>query len=123
MSSSNIGGELMSLALRLVFALCLAVATISSAAATTFQTIYNFTGGSDGANPNGLVFFKNAFYGTTLDGGFGNGGTIFRIDAKTHTRTTLFEFCSAITATCQGAHPRAGVTFDKAGALYGTTSS
>jgi uncharacterized repeat protein (TIGR03803 family) len=47
---------------------------------TTFTTLYNFTGGPDGAGPNGgLVIASNELYGTTKNGGGGNYGTVFSL--------------------------------------------
>jgi uncharacterized repeat protein (TIGR03803 family) len=49
-------------------------------ATTTFTTLYNFTGGDDGAAPGAtLVHIDGALYGTTNFGGVGNAGTIFRL--------------------------------------------
>jgi uncharacterized repeat protein (TIGR03803 family) len=46
----------------------------------TFETIYAFTGGSDGASPqSALVLAAGNFYGTTVVGGTGGSGTVFRI--------------------------------------------
>jgi uncharacterized repeat protein (TIGR03803 family) len=47
-------------------------------ASSTFSTVYNFTGGADGAAPGGgLITLKNVLYGTTNAGGTVNAGTIF----------------------------------------------
>ncbi|MGA2540499.1 MAG: choice-of-anchor tandem repeat GloVer-containing protein [Verrucomicrobiota bacterium] len=56
-------------------------------------TLYSFTGGSDGANPDaGLVQGSDgSFYGTTSGGGQGGAGTVFRL-------TILPEF-QAVTIT------------------------
>jgi uncharacterized repeat protein (TIGR03803 family) len=45
-----------------------------------FSSLYTFTGGADGAYPNGLVQDNDGnLYGTTQDSGTFNGGTIFRL--------------------------------------------
>ena len=46
-----------------------------------FTSLYSFTGGNDGANPYaGLVQGSDGyFYGTTVNGGQGGGGTVFRL--------------------------------------------
>ena len=45
-----------------------------------FTSLYSFTGGNDGANPNGLVQGSDgSFYGTTSGGGRGGAGTVFRL--------------------------------------------
>jgi uncharacterized repeat protein (TIGR03803 family) len=75
----------------------------------------------------GLVFKDNAFYGTT-EGGGANGqdaGTVFKLakpvsGSMTWTETALYSFCSVESCT-DGQTPLAGVVFDSAGMLYGTT--
>jgi len=64
----------------------------------TLTTLYNFSGGSDGAYPSGLVQASDGnFYGATSEGGnlgncFGEGcGTVFKI-TPTGTLTTLHIF-------------------------------
>src|ERR1017187_8256007 len=48
--------------------------------AQTFTTIYNFTSGSDGANPNaGVILSGNTLYGTASGGGSGDG-TVFAVN-------------------------------------------
>jgi uncharacterized repeat protein (TIGR03803 family) len=43
-------------------------------------TLYSFSGGSDGADPGGLVQAGDGnFYGTTVRGGAGGAGTVFRM--------------------------------------------
>ncbi len=95
----------------------------------TLQTIYNFAGGTDGAIPFGALTFDTAgtLYGTTSIGGHGHVGclagcgTIFRLAPTTRGRwkeTVLHRFLDAFR---QGAEPRAGLTFDAAGDLFGTT--
>src|SRR5436190_19410462 len=45
-----------------------------------FSSLYSFTGGDDGADPNGLVQGNDCnLYGTTQTGGPGGHGTIFRL--------------------------------------------
>ena len=45
-----------------------------------FTVLYNFTGGSDGANPNTtLVLLGNTLYGTTESGGLSGHGTVFSL--------------------------------------------
>ena len=45
-------------------------------AAGHLTTLYNFTGGADGAAPVSLIFQNGAYYGTTYLGG---QGTIFKL--------------------------------------------
>lgn len=45
--------------------------------------LYTFSGGSDGANPNSLLFAKcGDLYGTTSAGGVSNKGVIFRLSMR-----------------------------------------
>jgi uncharacterized repeat protein (TIGR03803 family) len=47
---------------------------------TGFATLYNFTGGMDGADPDGdLLLSGNTFYGTTEWGGSANDGVVFAL--------------------------------------------
>ena len=47
---------------------------------TSFTVLHNFTGGSDGAGPFGvLVLSGNALYGTTSSGGSSGSGTVFSL--------------------------------------------
>lgn len=55
------------------------------------RTLYTFTGGSDGAYPNGLVAVSNVLYGTTEGGGARSSGTIFSIEPS-GTEKTLYTF-------------------------------
>jgi uncharacterized repeat protein (TIGR03803 family) len=46
----------------------------------TLQTLYAFDIATTGVSPNGLIEGQDrAFYGTTVDGGPGHGGTLFRM--------------------------------------------
>ena len=94
----------------------------------TEKILYYFAGGSDGANPGagGLVSDKNGnLYGTTIYGG-GNGcsgegcGTVFELTRSNGvvTETVLYRF----TGGTDGEVPWAGLTSDRAGGFYGTTS-
>jgi len=89
----------------------------------TFTTIFNFTGGPDGGSPNaGLIQDPSGnLYGTTENGGSGhyyNYGVVYEID-PVGTETVLHNFGGYP----DGSTPLAPVVRDKAGNLYGTTSS
>jgi uncharacterized repeat protein (TIGR03803 family) len=92
--------------------------------AWTERVLYNFTGlNGDGGTPEaGLIFHGGLLYGTTAYGGndFGDG-TVFSLappkPGKGWTETTLFQFDRNV----GGFRPDAGVVFDQAGNLYGTT--
>jgi uncharacterized repeat protein (TIGR03803 family) len=50
---------------------------------TGFTTLYSFTSGSDGANPQaGLILSGNTFYGTTEGGGSSGNGTVFSLSFR-----------------------------------------
>ncbi len=80
----------------------------------------------DGNYPLGqLTPASGSLYSTTESGGANGYGTVFELSQGTNgwTETVLYNFCSLGQAgVCpDGAEPQAGVSFDKAGALYGTT--
>jgi uncharacterized repeat protein (TIGR03803 family) len=91
------------------------------------KIIYSFTGGSDGANPQSDLILDSAgnLYGTTYSGGAvaprcGQGcGTVFELkrSADGWKEEVLYSF----KAGTDGAFPAAGLIFDNAGNLYGTT--
>jgi uncharacterized repeat protein (TIGR03803 family) len=100
---------------------CGTVFEISSTGAETI--VYSFCSQancSDGNEPEGALFADPAgnLYGTTFMGGPTGGGTVFEIPAG-GAFTVLYSF----QGYPDGNWPRAGVTMDGAGNLYGTTSS
>jgi uncharacterized repeat protein (TIGR03803 family) len=96
------------------------------------SVLYSFQGGSDGELPFGNVIFDAAgnLYGTTSRGGvthvgcFQSGcGTIYELSPTANgawQETILHAFTDNFG---EGAEPRAGLVFDTAGNLYGTTNS
>jgi len=93
--------------------------------------LYRFQGGQDGAAPSAGLILGAAgnLYGTTAAGGggpctisiFTGCGTVFRLTPPAAaqaawTETVLHRFTGH-----DGANPQAGLTFDTAGNLYGTT--
>jgi uncharacterized repeat protein (TIGR03803 family) len=65
------------------------------------------------------------FYGTTTSGGrygkyFYDDGVVFKL-APDGTESVLYSFCRRQSYCADGANPEAGLTFDTAGNLYGTT--
>jgi uncharacterized repeat protein (TIGR03803 family) len=87
----------------------------------TLTVLHSFPGnGSDGSSPYGTLVHDAAgdLYGITLSGGTFNGGTVFKLDS-TNTETVLYSFSGT---GGDGTLP-AGVVGDRAGNLYGTTSS
>ncbi len=87
----------------------------------TVSIIHSFTG-ADGADPlDGLTLHAGNLYGTTYAGGLYGHGVVFKLAPNpdgTWTESVLYSF----TYRADGGYPWAGVIFDAAGNLYGTTS-
>lgn len=83
-------------------------------------TLYAFTGGNDGANPQGKLTqgSDGSFYGTTFGGGFYFAGEVFKISTN-GVCTNLYSFTSGN----DGANPAAGLILASDGNFYGTASS
>ncbi len=85
--------------------------------------IYRFSGGNDGRNPWAGVIFDQAgnLYGAAVNGGSAGDGVVYELMPSNGnwTENTLYAF----TGGDDGASPLAGVIFDGAGNLYGTTES
>jgi uncharacterized repeat protein (TIGR03803 family) len=105
---------------------CGTVFELSSAAGGrwTETVLYSFTGGSDGAFPEGGLIFDTAgnLYGTTIHGGASEDGTIFQLAAPatpggTRTLNVLHNFIGHT----DGEYSLGSLTFDRAGNLYGPT--
>jgi uncharacterized repeat protein (TIGR03803 family) len=115
-----------SAALALVAVLLPAVATAQSAQAQTFTTLYRFCsvlpGCTDGEYTYaGLVQATDgSFYGTTVEGGANEFGTVFKI-TPSGTLTTLHSFCSVVPGCKDGENPLAGLIQATDGDFYGTT--
>jgi uncharacterized repeat protein (TIGR03803 family) len=86
------------------------------------KTIHDFRGRSDGAySCSNLIFGANGtLYGTTLNGGTNNLGTVFELTPKgsTFTERVVHSFQGP---PGDGSEPFAGVISDGVGNLYGTT--
>jgi len=103
--------------------------------------IYTFSGGPDGAWPRARLIFDSSgnLYGTTVAGGNYGGctvdgcgnGVVFRLAPNSDgswTETVLHSFVGGggappPYASPDGANPYAGLIFDVAGNLYGTTAN
>ena len=90
--------------------------------------LHGFGAAGDGRLPySGLIFDASGnAYGTTDQGGANNAGTVFKLTPNRlrfgWTETVLYSFTGQICGeSADGAGPVAGVTFDSAGNLYGTT--
>jgi uncharacterized repeat protein (TIGR03803 family) len=107
----------------LTILIVLGLATLATA--QTFNTLYNFTGGSDGGTPFAGVIQDSSgtLYGTTFRGG-NNGcfrgtaqcGVVYKLDT-TETETALYSFSGS-----DGAGPIGPLVRDMDGNLYGTTA-
>ncbi len=105
----------------------MALILVSNAlAAPRYQVLHAFTGGNDGGGLwSSLLLGKHGnVYGTTISGGQkGKGGTAFKLTRQVNgkwTQTVLYSFCSLSNCT-DGGGSFAGLIFDTAGNLYGTT--
>jgi uncharacterized repeat protein (TIGR03803 family) len=93
--------------------------------------LHSFTGGNDGAFPTARVVFgpDGALYGTTPNGGPGNGGTVFKLTRPpTICKTTLCPWTETVlysfTGNLDGLNPGYGdLAFDAAGNIYGSTQA
>lgn len=90
------------------------------------QILHSFGGGVDGTQPFGtLIFDRNGnLYGTTYSGGSSDDGTVFKLTPNgsgSWTETILYSFTGPPSGGSDGANPEAGLVFDAAGNLYGTT--
>ncbi len=89
------------------------------APAQTLLTLWNFTGGNDGANPYGnLVLSSNTLYGTAGFGGSAGKGTLFALNSDGTGFTNLHTFTNGM----DGANPSAGLVLS-GNTLYGTARS
>ena len=89
------------------------------------QVAYDFLGMPDGQNPIGNLIKDStgALYGVTANGGAAGAGSVYKLtppaSGQTNwTETILYSFHNQT----DGGFPAAGLLFDKAGALYGTTT-
>jgi uncharacterized repeat protein (TIGR03803 family) len=86
------------------------------------KVLHSFTGGSDGGIPLATLIFDQVgnLYGTARQGGTNEDGVVFKLAPNqdgSWTESVLYSFMGG----ADGAVPFAGVTFDQAGNLYGTT--
>ena len=87
----------------------------------TEKVLYSFGNGTDGTDPAAGLIFDAAgnLYGTTQTGGTHSGGMVFELTPAaggTWTEKVLYNFGGT-----DGDQPAAGLVFDAAGNLYGTT--
>lgn len=90
----------------------------------TERILYDFGGGTSGNLPEGdlIIDDSGALYGTTVEGGRYGDGVAFRLTPGSGGKweeQVLHDFGN----DGDGVHPYAGLIFDKAGNLYGTTDT
>jgi uncharacterized repeat protein (TIGR03803 family) len=84
--------------------------------------IYDFTGGSDGAYPNGdLLALKSGLYGTTEGGGTGSGTVFWLAQPATSGGSWTEGVLHAFAGGSDGSDPRSGLLAFQ-GAFFGTTA-
>jgi len=94
-----------------------AIWTVS--AAGQFSVLHSMNGATDGSGPNSpLVLGSDGnLYGTTLQGGSGDGGTVFSISP-----TGVFSVVHNFTNSGDGAVPTGNLVQGTDGSIYGGTS-
>ena len=104
----------------LAIAFVLTLMLVQPGQAQSYQVIFNFTGGQDGAYPEaGLTERGGIFYGTSYQGGNSNRGTVYKLAHKGSgwILSPLYNF----TGRADGSAPIAALVFGQDGSLYGTT--
>lgn len=101
----------------------------TSADSEKFILLHSFTGsveGGDGDAPIAtLAYINGNLYGTTLNGGAFNSGTIFQLTPSGAGRwnySVIHSFPAPVLKGNDGAYVEAGVIADTIGNLYGTTA-
>jgi uncharacterized repeat protein (TIGR03803 family) len=93
---------------------------VTAVSAQTFSTLvsFDYTNGST-AEASPVQGVDGNLYGTALEGGAFNWGTVFKLTPD-GTLTTIYTFCSQTNCT-DGAEPEVGLSLGKDGNFYGTT--
>lgn len=82
-----------------------------------FSVLYTFTGGNDGAYPQGVILdTAGNLYGPTFFGGSLSSGVVYKLDSAGN-ETVLYNF----TFGADGGEPNGFLSMDAAGNLYGAT--
>jgi uncharacterized repeat protein (TIGR03803 family) len=97
----------------------------------SFQSLYSFTGGTDGANPvAGLVqSIDGNYYGTTIAGGSNSKGTVYRLSVTGTFANSIATTSGSLTPIysfsggADGGVPYGGVIQVTDGNLYGATET
>lgn len=89
----------------------------------TEKILYNFNAAMDGDDPSSGLVFDDAdnLYGTTVTGGLQGIGTVFELMPTDDGHWSEKILHSFVPGSWDGAYPYAGMVFDGAGKLYGTT--
>ena len=100
-------------------------ASAQAASGITFNSLYSFTGDTDGANPVAGLVADSAgnLYGTTPDGGPNDTGSVFKI-TPSGTLTSLHTFGNVATndEDSDGGNPQGALVLGGDGNFYGTTA-
>ena len=86
---------------------------------TVLHSFWSQPNCADGSGPCARLIKggKGNLYSTTYYGGIYNGGTVFRVNKKTHQESVLYNF----TGGADGANPHGSLVRNGAGQLFGTT--
>jgi uncharacterized repeat protein (TIGR03803 family) len=116
---------LQSMVLAIFMSMSTSILLHRSAQAQTYNVVYNFTGGNDGATPLAGVTIDRVgnLYGTTSVGGGQGFGTVFHLVHAGHDWRffLLYTFLGETDLTSDGGSPYARVVIGPDGLLYGTT--
>ncbi|MGB8885888.1 MAG: choice-of-anchor tandem repeat GloVer-containing protein [Candidatus Korobacteraceae bacterium] len=114
-----------SIGLRTTLAIFAVALFVAGTGASQETVLHSFGNGTDGNSPTTGLIQDGAgnLYGTTVGGGIHGYGTVFELTPNGSggwTETVLHSFNQN---GSDGAYPYAGLAFDAAGNLYGTTSN
>jgi uncharacterized repeat protein (TIGR03803 family) len=92
--------------------------------AWTQTTLYSFTGGNDGSNPQAALMMdaKGNLYGAAYSGGASGNGVVFELAHHKHKGTWTYRNLWSFTGGNDGGVPVGSLTMDSAGNLYGSTT-
>jgi uncharacterized repeat protein (TIGR03803 family) len=111
------------LGLKIAF-VTVAVALLTDGAMASEKVLHNFgITNTDGSNPYSALIFdgSGSLYGTTSSGGAGRGGTVFETSPNGSGGWSTKVLHNFGLVENDGQQPEAGLIFDGAGNLYGTT--
>jgi uncharacterized repeat protein (TIGR03803 family) len=83
--------------------------------------LHDFTGGTDGGYPNGVILTHGNLFGSAATGGTSGNGVVFELSNSggSWTQTVIHNFTGG---TVGGRNPNGTLSLDSAGRLYGTTA-